>query len=465
MTQRFTGHEIASATEGSLVHDGPKGSIVTDSRAVQPGDWFLALVGEKFDGHAFLAEVAAKGVAGVVVDRRHANDAVVGGFAPTIGLVAVSDTTAAYQALGGAARDRVRGPVIGIGGAAGKTTTRALAALALSGLGKVHQNAANLNNHIGVPLTFLATPDDAAAVVIEMGTSGPGEMAVLDRCARPSVRLVVNVGPEHLEGLGNLDGVAREEGVMFASARPGDTLLVNLDDPYVRSWPRPAGTRVITWGSDAAADIRLVSADLDEATLATRARYATPTGDVTCVLPAPGVHIALNAAGALAAAWACGLDLTAAAAAMERYEPVGMRMRRESLGAITVLNDAYNANPPSMEASLRVLAALGGRKVAVLGDMLELGAEEHAWHEQVAAFAGGLGLDLVVLCGPRMSKALSACVGAGEVWAEADVGAVAARLGPALRDGDRILLKGSRGARMERILSALRGEKPAAGAH
>lgn len=442
---KFDGASIAAATGGRLVTDGPAGEVFTDSRKVVPGGWFVALVGERFDGHGFAADVLAKGAAGVVVSR----PVEVSG-----GVVQVADTTAAYQALGAAARDRAAVPVIGIGGAAGKTTTRALTALALSPLGRVHQNSANLNNHIGVPLTLLDAPDDAAAIVVEMGTSGKGEMAVLESIARPDVRLIVNIGPEHLEGLGDLDGVAAEEGVMFDSADLGDIVLVNVDDPYLRDWAIPAGARVITWGEARGAQIRLVDAVLDPATLGMRATYETPAGRVTADIPSPGRHVAHNAAAALAAAYACDVDLVAAAAALSRYEPVGMRLRRESIGRVTVLNDAYNANPPSMEAALAVLCALPGRKIAVLGDMLELGAEEAKWHDHVAGVAATKGLDLVVLCGPRMSAAGASCPGA---WLVPDPLEVAARLRPWLKDGDVLLVKGSRGVRLERVIETLRG--------
>lgn len=444
----FTGAEIAAATGGKLVMDAPSGRIVTDSRAITPGDWFLALAGERFDGHGFIADVLAKGAAGVVVSK-HVDGA-------SAGIVQVQDTTKAYQALGRAARDRFPGPVIGIGGAAGKTTTRALATLALSGLGVVHQNAANLNNHIGVPLTLLQTPADAKALVVEMGTSGVGEMAVLVECARPDVRVIVNIGPEHLEGLGDLDGVAKEEGVTFDTAQPGDVLIVNVDDDILRNWPRPDGTRVITYGEASEATIQLVSARIDT-DLRTHVVWQTPSGEIAAVLPAPGKHIAHNAAAALACAFAVGLDLGGAAAALEGYEPVGMRMRKETLEpGIIVLNDAYNANPPSMEASLSVLAALPGRKIAILGDMLELGDEEARWHDHVAAFASGLGLDLLVLVGPRMSQASAT----GSVWVHPDASDVAEKLKTYLRSGDVVLFKGSRGARMEQILQTLRGELP-----
>ena len=253
----FDGAAIAGAAGGRLRAAAGSGPITTDTRAIRPGDWFLALVGDRFDGHSFVPDAARAGVVGVVVAR----DVEV---PDGVGVVRVRDTLHALQDLGRAARARLSGPVIGITGSAGKTTTRALTALALSPLGEVHQTGANLNNHIGVPLTLLGAPETAAASVIEMGTSGPGEIALLSDIGRPDVRMIVNVGPAHLEELGGLDGVMREKGGMFKFAVGGDTLCVNLDDPRVAGAPRPSRTRLIGWGRSADATIRLVDAVVDD---------------------------------------------------------------------------------------------------------------------------------------------------------------------------------------------------------
>jgi UDP-N-acetylmuramoyl-tripeptide--D-alanyl-D-alanine ligase len=235
---------------------------------------------------------------------------------------------------------------------------------------------------------------------------------------------------------------------------------VNVDDPRVRAIPVPAGARRLEWGSSG--DVALLDAVVDPVALATTATWRTPEGVVSARIPAPGRHIAHDAAGALCAAVALGLDPRAAAAALERYEPVGMRLRSEPLpGGARALNDAYNANPSSMEASLRLLASLPGRRAAVLGDMLELGPDEASWHARVAALAGELGLDRVVLVGPRMAAAAGSCPGALAFPDPAD--AVPA-VRDWLREGDVVLFKGSRGARVERVLHGVRGET-SEGAH
>ncbi len=481
--QRFTLADVLAATGGGVVEAGAHDAaavarrVATDTRALPDGCWFVALRGARFDAHDLLAEAVAAGAGGLVVDREGA------GVGLGVPVVRVDDTASALGRLGAAARDRVHGPVVGVGGAAGKTTTRTLVALALRPLGRVHATAGNLNNHLGVPLTLLAMPDGAAAAVVELGTSGHGEIAVLSAIARPNVRLIVNIGPEHLEGLGDLDGVAREELVLFDTARAGDVAIVNADDPYLAAAALPPGVRAVRWGRAADADVRLCAATVDAAAWATDAVYEIGHGEarlrVGARIPAPGAHLAHNAGAALAVAWALGVDVHAAAAALADYAPVGMRLRPTPLaGGVLAINDAYNANPPSVAASVGLLADLvlgrvgsagqPARAVAVLGDLLELGDAEAAWHDQVAADAAQR-VALLVLVGPRMARAAAAARAAGsagggaEVWAAEDGLALAEALSAWLRDGDVVLFKGSRGARVERVLEAVSAARAAHG--
>lgn len=439
---KLTHLDIAVATGGTPHGGAHDGVVATDTRTLPDGCWFLALVGDRFDGHDFAAKAAAAG--GGIFSRP-----VEGWDRPW---VAVDDTTVALQDLGRWARDRLDGPVVALTGSSGKTTTRALVACALSPMGHVHQTGGNLNNHLGVPMTLLAAPPDAAAHVVEMGTSSPGEIRFLAELARPDVRLVLNVGPAHLEELGGLEGVAVEKGAMYDTAGADDVCIVNLDDPFLRD--RRPTARTITWGRDEAADIRLLDVAVDATTWSTSARYATPGGLVRATIPAPGVHIAHDAGAALAIAYALGVDLADAAHALSDYAPVGMRLRPEGLpGGVLAINDAYNANPASVNASLDTLAAMDGRRVAVLGDMLELGPDEAALHVEVAQGAVARGLDLVVLVGPRMA---ATGVSGDAVWRAEDGTTLASDLAAWLRRGDRVLFKGSRGARVERVLDAVR---------
>jgi UDP-N-acetylmuramoyl-tripeptide--D-alanyl-D-alanine ligase len=286
---------------------------------------------------------------------------------------------------------------------------------------------------------------------VEMGTSSPGEIALLADICRPDVRVVINVGPAHLLELGGLEGVAREKGALVRSARVGDLAILNADDPWVIAMNAPC--RTVSYGRSSNADIRLTKCEIVVSTMATRSEWMTPVGAVQCTIPAPGEHLAHNAGAALAVAYGLGLDLPTAAQAMASYQPVGMRLKVERVGGVVLFNDTYNANPASMSASLRVLAKMPGRRVAVLGDMLELGPGEGAWHEQIINEAVAAGLELVVAAGPRMSAAAVGIV--DDKWRFEATDSVAGALASWVRPGDHLLFKGSRGARVERVLHGL----------
>lgn len=439
----FDATAIALATKGTLIGDAPAGPIATDTRSLPAGAWFLALVGPRFDGHDHVEAALAAGAVGAIVSRGQSSG----------GCVQVEDTTRALQDLGRYARGRFPGPVVGLTGSSGKTTTRALTALALAPLGPIHQTVGNLNNHLGVPMTLCAVPPEARAMVVEMGTSGPGEIRFLAEMATPDIRLIVNIGPAHLLELGGLDGVEKEKGSIFDTAPPGDTVVVNLWDARVARVPVPPGVRRVTVGPGG--DLDLIGFEAQAATLSSKVRFATPEGEVEVVLPAFGRHFAEDAALALGVAWAAGVKLADAAAALAGYAPVGMRMRLETLGnGVRVFNDAYNANPSSMKASLDALAALPGRRIAVLGDMLELGTAEAELHEEVVAHADAAGLDRLVLLGPRMGKAAGAA-SKTPVFAAATASAAGESLRSWLQAGDSVLVKGSRGARTEEVVPFL----------
>lgn len=452
---RYDGHTIARHCGGRLLADGPAGSVTTDTRALSPGAWFVALAGERFDGHRFLAQARAAGCAGAVVSGE-----VPDGW--DRGLIRVDDTLRALQDLASASRAAFGGPVVGITGSVGKTTTRTLAALALSPGERVHATAGNLNNHIGLPLTLLARSEDCTLLVLELGMSAAGEIARLQAIGRPDVRLITNVGPAHLEHLGSLEGVARAKGELFDGARPGDVLCVNSDDARVAALPHPAGARALRYGRSQDCDLRLLGADVEgggDAGTVPWVRYTVTVGPgrFRGRVPGPGLHMAQNATAALATVLALGRPLGPAIEAMEAYAPVGLRMRVEALpGGLTVLNDAYNANPASMEAALATLRTMPAkRRVALLGDMLELGPTEVALHRDLLECALSGGIDLLGVCGPRMTAAAAGLEAPVVVapGAEALARSVAARLLP----GDLVLVKGSRGMAMERILHLLGG--------
>lgn len=443
---KFDATTIADATRGTLVRDVEgSGPVLTDTRAIVPGAWFLALSGARFDGHDYVQQALDAGAVGAIVSRVDPSW--------SGGIVQVADTTVALQDLGRFARSRFTSPVVGLTGSSGKTTTRALTALALSPLGVVHQTVGNLNNHLGVPMTLCALETHARSMVVEMGTSSPGEIEFLALMGTPDVRVIVNVGPAHLEELGGLDGVQLEKGALFRTARPGDTVVVNQLDERVAAIPVPAGVRVITVGTSAS-DVYVVEHAIS-GRLGMTVTFATPEGRFTVELPTFGAHIAVDAALALGVAWAAGANLEQATAALANYAPVGMRMAVVDLpSGARVFNDAYNANPASMMASMDALAGLEGRKTVVLGDMLELGPRELAYHRQVAAHADRLGFHRIVLVGERMGAAADAVKNTDLLVAD-DPETAGRVLSGALVAGDLVLLKGSRGARTEGVLSVL----------
>jgi UDP-N-acetylmuramoyl-tripeptide--D-alanyl-D-alanine ligase len=446
---------MAEATGGSLVRTGPPGAICTDTRKIKEGDWFLTLEGDRFDAHDFLPQARSAGIAGAIA--RHVPEGWDRGF------IEVPDTLQALQDIARAVRQGYQGPVVGITGSAGKTTTRAMVGLVLQPLGQVHQTQGNLNNHIGVPLTILDAPVGADVWVLEMGMNHLGEIDLLQEIGRPTIRVITNVGAAHLEGVGSIELVAQAKGELFRGARPGDTLCINADDPFISSMPIPEGVRVIRYGSSMDSDVRLTDAAIDATTLETRFRIQTPTGRVLGTVPSPGLHLAHNATAAVAIARALRVPTEEIGPLLGSYAPIGMRLRIEDgPGGIRVINDAYNANPMSTVASLESLCSVpiidGARRIALLGDMLELGAGEIAAHREIIMLAQSMDLDVLGLVGPRFTEAAGA--DSPHLLAP-DAASLARLLKKQLRPGDVVLLKGSRGLAMERVLSELQMEAPA----
>ena len=447
----LTPAQIAEATGGRLVRDAPAGPLHTDTRHLVEGAWFLALRGENFDGHNYLEAAASLGCAGVIAET-----------APddfSKGLVLVDDTLAALQDCARAVRRGFVGDVVAVTGSAGKTTTRALVGSVLSQAHRVHETQGNFNNHIGLPLTLMALSPDADVLVLEMGMSAPGEIHLLQDIASPTIRIITNVSAAHTEGTGSIDGVALCKQELFDGARPGDLLVVNADDSRVEGMPRPEGTRVLRYGTSQDCDFQLLEASIDEQSLATHARIQTPDNILEVVLAAPGHHIAMNACAAVAVAWSLGLESLDIVQGLASWKVVGMRMRVENLEeGVVVLNDAYNANPASTTAALKTLACTAGdRKVALLGDMLELGAAEDAAHEAMVREAAAAGVGMLGLVGPRYGAfaSLASELIDGELLLAEDSASLARKLEGKIRAGDVVLLKGSRGIRMERVLEGL----------
>jgi UDP-N-acetylmuramoyl-tripeptide--D-alanyl-D-alanine ligase len=424
---------------------GPRGSaalsgVSTDTRTVGEGELFVALIGERFDGHEFLPTAAERGCAAAVVSRP-----VAGVGMP---LYVVADTVVALGALGRYRRRAWSRPIVAVAGSNGKTTTKELLRAALGSMLSVHATQGNLNNQIGVPLTLLALPDDADIAVIEVGTNVPGEIALLRAIVEPQVSVVTSVGEEHLEGLHDLAGVLAEESAIFDGA---ELAVVPASQPEIGAAAAGRAGRVVSAGLDSG-DVRAESWRVRE----DGSGEVTVEG-TTVAVPLRGAHNLRNAMLALAVARAAGVTLERAAAGIAAMPAPQMRSAWEALGRATLINDAYNANPASARAALDLLATVGGgrQRVAVLGTMRELGAAADALHAEIAARALSGGADIVAGIGAFGPALEAAAAGDPRVVTAADVDELWPRLAPRLAPDAVILLKASRGVRLERLIPHL----------
>ena len=439
--------DAARATRGAASGWAASG-VSIDTREIAPGDLFVALA-DRRDGHDFVSVALAEGAAAAMVSRTPP------GVVEGAPLLMVGDVLEGLAALGRAGRARSGARVVGVTGSAGKTSAKEMLRAALGP--RAHAAERSFNNHWGVPLTLARLPPEAEFAVVEIGMSAPGEIAPLSRLARPHVALVTTVGPAHLAAFGSLEGIAREKASIVRGLEPGGILVIPSGlptTPLLRREAREA--RVVTFGEARGADLRLLDAGGDGAP----ARIAVDGATLDLALAAPGRHHLSNALGVLAVVRALGRDLEAAARALGGWSPTAGRGAREALrlpcGEVTLIDDAFNANPASVAAALAVLAAAPGRRVAVLGDMLELGEAEAALHAALADDPGLRAAHVVHTLGPRM-RALHEALPGGRrgIWAP-DAEAMARALPEALRDGDTVLVKGSKAIGAARVVAALR---------
>jgi UDP-N-acetylmuramoyl-tripeptide--D-alanyl-D-alanine ligase len=416
--------------------------VWTDTRTIEPGDLFVALVGEKFDAHDFLREAVAKGAAGLVISRAAA--------AKGLGVPAylVSDTLVALGALGTYRRRAWNKPVIGVVGTNGKTSTKELLRAALGSVLEVHATSANFNNLVGVPLTLLAIPDSADIAVIEMGTNTPGEVPRLRGIVEPDVTVVTSIAEEHLEGLGDLDGVMREE---MAATDGVPLAIVPASQANVADVARARAHHVTTAGvehGDVAGNNPSVDAE---------GRGRVTVDDVEVVIPLRGTHNIRNAMLAVAAARAAGVSVADAARGIAAMPVPPMRVNVERLGAITLINDAYNANPGSTRAALELLshAGQGRQRVAILGSMLELGPHTPRLHDEIAREVLDSGVELIGALGEFGAAFERLAPSEPRVVTAADTEGLWAGLSSRVTPDAVILLKGSRGMRLERLLKPI----------
>ena len=424
--------------------------VSTDSRALEAGDLYVALVGDRFDGHDFVADAIAAGARGAVVSR------IVEGEGTTP-LYPVADTLVALGSLASYRRAGLSAPVVGITGSAGKTTTKELTRGALAGALRVHATRGNLNNRIGLPLTLLSTPADAEVVVLELGTNEPGEIAALAQVARPDIGVVITVGEAHLEKLGSLEGVLQEKLDLLRGLAEGGRCVVGDDPETLVAAARAIcpSVRVAGWGERADADLRPADVEVDAF-----GAYDFQWRKKRVRLNVAGRHAVVDALLALAVADLLGVSPERAVAGLAGVSSGSMRGEVRRIGDLTVVVDCYNANPPSVRAALDLLEArAAGRKVVVLGTMLELGDASERLHREVLADAMAREVDLVVATGAFEHAA-------DEAGGRDDDRLITApdwqSAYPALRDrlgGDEaVLLKASRGVAMEGILALLEAD-------
>ncbi|HEV2760623.1 MAG TPA: UDP-N-acetylmuramoyl-tripeptide--D-alanyl-D-alanine ligase [Acidimicrobiales bacterium] len=424
---------VASATGGEAW--GPDATVdgaCIDTRLIRPGQLFVALRGAR-DGHQFVDAALAGGAAACLVEHRP----------PSGTCIVVPDTFAALTDLATGARERLPARVVGITGSVGKTSTKDLLAAALGRCWRVSASPKSFNNELGVPLTVLETPDDTEVVVVEMGARGKGHVAALCAVARPLVGVVTTVGVSHAEFFGTVQDIARAKGELVEALPAEGTAVLNAEVPLVAAMAERAVARVLTFGL-VTGDVRAEEVTLDE-DLRPRFRLRSPWGDAGVALAVRGHHQVANALAAAAAALACETPIEDVASGLgdAHLSPWRMQLERSPSGAL-VLNDAYNANPLSMEAALRGLAALPAeRRTALLGIMAELGDVGPAEHARMGALAAELGIRVIAVAAPAYG---------GEPAADADD--ALARLGP-IGPGDAVLVKGSRAAGLESVAGTL----------
>ena len=441
-----------TAVGGNVVFE----SVSTDSRALQSGQLFVALRGERFDGHGFVAQAASQGAAAAMVDRAWAAANPV-----PLPLLVVDDTRIGLGQLAAGWRARFELPLIGVTGSNGKTTVKEMCAAILRARARregldpdlaVLATRGNLNNDIGLPLMLLRLSGNHRAAVIEMGMNHPGEIGYLTRLAAPTVALVNNAQRAHLEGMGSVNEVAREKGAIYEGLSADGVAVVNADDAFAGYWKAlNAGRRVLTFGLRPGAD---VTAQVTSHGFVSELTLASPKGAASFRLQVPGEHNVRNALAAAAACLAAGARPEDVAAGLGAFSGTPGRLHvRAGVGGATVIDDSYNANPDSMRAGIAVLAATPGRKILVVGDMGEIGDQSFQYHDEIGGYAKSEGVDFLFALGEMSEVAARNFGDGGRHFQRVDelVAAVKAEM----NSNTVVLVKGSRFMKMERVVDAI----------
>ena len=444
--------EAAQAIQGQLSgNDMLFSEVTTDSRRLQPGSLFVALEGERFDGHDYVGQCFEQGATAAVVSSTYQPNAHVAGK----NLIFVEDTRLALGTLAAYWRQKFSIPLAGITGSNGKTTVKEMLAAILrhvAGTNNVLATQGNLNNDIGLPLTLLQLRAHHQFAVIEMGMNHSGEISQLTRIAQPTVAVINNAGAAHLEGLGSVEAVAHAKGEIFEGLSAKDIAVINNDDANSNLWKTlVAGHPLLTFGLNSAADI---TARYEMQANGSQVHLITPQGEVSIWLPVPGIHNIRNALAASSAAIAMGISLQAIAEGLNSYAGVKGRLQRKTgYNGALLIDDTYNANPASMKAAIQVLATQPGYKIFVMGDMGELGETATALHTEIGLAAKKAGIDVLFTLG-QLSVAASHEFGGSASHFDTPE-SLTATLKEKLNPEVSVLIKGSRFMRMERIVDAL----------
>ena len=458
--------------------------LCTDSREARSGDLFVALKGDRFDGHDFVDKALQQGAVGAIVQDRHrlaprpegaAKATRSGGSragliprrAPF--LLGVPDSLLAYQQLAGHHRNRFRIPVVAVTGSNGKTTTKEMVAAVLAQRWTVLKTEGNLNNRIGVPQTLLRLTARHQAAVVEMGVDQKGQTTRLCEIVRPTIGLITNVGPDHLEFFGSMEASAQAKAELLNLMSPDGAVVLNADDAYFDYLASQARCPVLSFGRSSRAQVRATELVSDQRRGMTfRLVFSGRTRHPLVTLQAYGAHNLSNALAAAAVGHLLGVTGTKIAKGLARFRPAAMRSQVSFLSGVRVINDCYNANPASMKAAIEMLVELGSgkRTVAVLGDMLELGPEAVALHREFGTYLARRGVSVLIACGVLGHEFAEGARAAGmvsdHIIETADGAAAATTAKAIIRDGDVVLVKASRGMRLERVIELLGGRQSAA---
>jgi UDP-N-acetylmuramoyl-tripeptide--D-alanyl-D-alanine ligase len=452
MTALWTSEEAQGATLGIPSRIFEVNGLSIDTRTLRKNDLFVALRGESRDGHDFVKSAFDAGAGAALVTHRPAD------VASTLALLTVANTQRALEDLAVAARARSDARIIAVTGSAGKTTTKEILRVALGALGATHASAASYNNHWGVPLSLASLPRDARYGVFEIGMNHFGEIRSLVGFVRPHVALVTTIAPAHLEFFGTCEAIADAKSEIFEGIAPGGAALIPADSPYAERLVARARqahvSRILKFGANAHSDARLTDyAEVEDGAHIKADICGTP---VEFRIGAPGKHVAENAVGALLAVTMADGDVLNAAAALRQFTALKGRGARFTAGGVDVIDESYNANPASMAAALALLGGAKGRRIAVLGDMLEMGPDGIAHHTGLAEPIERARTDLVFVCGTQMKSLWDVLPASRRGGYAATSAELAAPLMAALKPGDTVLVKGSLGSKMAVIIDALK---------